>query len=377
MKHLLVLLALLVAVLLAVGCDRTITGDEEEEVAENSSSNCFDCHDYGIDLGTKVKLAMRQWDNSQHGSGENMRSSGSCAACHTTEGFIEKVTGEDITSGAFNAVGCFACHDPHENGDFRLRTTAAVELGNGATYDRGVSNLCVECHHSRRDVETYVVDGKKMSNHFGPHHSNQSDMLIGENAYEYDGYDYDEDSWHATGVAEGCITCHYDVTSAYEVGGHTFKMENEDGDENTDACNVKACHATYTKIIDFDRVTDYDFDDDGDDTEGVQTEINDLMDELQALLIAAGLLDYIAEDDAWEPDTVVVPDADTLGAVYNWAFVHEEGSHGIHNTRYAAALLISSINYMTTGDPSGVSGDPVGADRVAMRNQPLQTVSSH
>ena len=100
-----------------------------------------------------------------------------------------------------------------------------------------------------------------------------------------------------------------------------------------------------------------------------------MFDELETALIAAGLLEYIAEDDAWEPTNgLVVPNVDTLGAVYNWAFIHEEQSHGIHNTLYAAGLLQSSINYMATGDPDGVPGDPGGTDRVAMRNK---TLSSH
>jgi len=342
---------LAVVLLMAVGCDREITGNVEQ--APISSNSCFDCHDYGIDLGTKVKLAMRQYENSQHGSGENMRT-GSCAGCHTTEGFIERITGEDITSGAYNAVGCFACHDPHENGDFRLRTTEPVELGNDAIYDREESNLCVQCHHGRRDVRTYVEDSVELSNHFGPHYSCQSDMLIGENAYEYDGYDYDVNSWHSTGVDEGCVNCHFEVSVAYDLGGHTFKME-ADEEENTGACNVEGCHVNDTEIEDFDRVTDYDFDGDGDDTEGVQTEIEDLVEELETLLINAGLLEWVEEEEAWEPtEDLVVPDADSAGAVFNWSFVHEEGSHGIHNTRYAVALLKSSINYMETGDPNGI-----------------------
>ena len=309
-----------VIALLAMGCTREITGDVQ--LADNSSNNCFECHDGADDLGPEVVLATRQWENSQHGSGNAMRS-GSCAPCHTTEGFIEKVTGEDYAGSAYNAVGCFACPDPHENGDFQLRTIAAVELGNGATYDRGISNLCVNCHKSRRNVETYVYDGVEMSSHFGPHHSNQSDMLLGENAYEYDGYDYDEDSWHTEGVADGCVKCHFDVSDAYDMGGHTFWMETDE-DENTDACNVDGCHLNELEIDDFDReMATMDFDNDADSTEGVQTEIDDLMHDLETLLINAGLLEWVADESAWEPtDGLVVPDADSAGAVYNWAFIH-------------------------------------------------------
>lgn len=340
-------LVMIFALLIIAGCDREITGDVKQD--DTSSSQCFGCHDGINDLGPEVVLATRQWENSMHGSGNAMRSSGSCARCHTTEGFVEEITGEDNTSGVYNAVGCFACHNPHENGDFELRTVAALTLGNGATYDRGTSNLCVNCHQSRRNVETYVYAGRKLSGHFGPHHNNQSDMLIGENAYEYAGYTYDN-SWHATGVVNGCVTCHFDVMQSYTEGGHTFEM----GSDNTDACNIDGCHINDLEIDEFDRVMGNDIDNDGDSTEGVQTEIEDLFDELQTALIAAGLLEYIAEDDAWEPtDGLVVPNVDTLGAVYNWAFIHAEQSHGIHNTLYAAGLLQSSINYMATGDPNG------------------------
>jgi hypothetical protein len=182
-------------------------------------------------------------------------------------------------------------------------------------------------------------------------------MLLGENAYEYDGYDYDDNSWHTTGVAEGCVKCHFRVGVDYEMGGHTFEMESGE-DENTNACNVEGCHVNDLEIDDFDReMATMDFDGDGDFTEGVRTEIDDLMHDLETLLVDAGLLEWIAEDSAWEPtDNLVVPDADSAGAVYNWAFVHEDQSHGIHNTLYAVALLQSSINYMTLGDPSGVAG---------------------
>ena len=367
MQKVLLLSLLILAALLSAGCDREITGNVEP--AEITSNNCFDCHNGADDLGAEVILATRQWEVSRHASGQTIdRNSGSCRGCHISEGFIERMTGEDLGTDAANAIGCFTCHDPHENGDFELRTTAAVTLGNGATFDRGDGNLCANCHKGRRDVNTYVADSTELSSHYGPHHGPQSDMLIGENAYEYDGYDY-SNSWHSTGVAEACVKCHFRVGVTYELGGHTFWMESEAEGENTDACNVEGCHVNDTEIDEFDRVTAYDFDEDGDDTEGAQTEIEDLLEELRAALASAGLLEYIAEDDAWEPtDELVVTDADSVGAVFNWAFVHEDRSHGIHNTRYAAGLLISSINFMATGDPNGSPAQkPNGSAAITMR----------
>ena len=43
-------------------------------------------------------------------------------------------------------------------------------------------------------------------------------------------------------------------------------------------------------------------------------------------------------------------------ALYNYLFIEEDRSFGVHNTGYAVALLESSINFLETGDPNGVSG---------------------
>lgn len=362
-SSILVALLLAVALLAVVGCDREITGEVKSDPGIVASNNCFDCHNGADALGAEVILASRQWEVSRHASGQTIdRNTGSCRDCHISEGFIEKVTGQSLGTDAANAIGCFTCHSPHENGDFRLRTMAAVMLGNGATFDREEGNLCASCHHGRRDVNTYVADGTKLSTHFGPHHGPQSDMLIGENAYEYAGYNY-ENSWHTDGVADACVKCHFDVGVTYALGGHTFWMESEDEGENTAACNVSGCHINANEIDDFDRLTTSDFDEDGDTNEGVQTEINDLLDELESALVDAGLLEYDAEADAYEPtDGLTVTTADSVGAVFNWGFVHEDRSMGIHNTRYAAGLLISSINFLETGSPTGA---PSGTARKA------------
>ncbi|MDH3890281.1 MAG: multiheme c-type cytochrome [candidate division Zixibacteria bacterium] len=314
---------------------------------------CMTCHDGSNNLAQKVIAATRQWEFSLHATGERSdRSRGSCAPCHTNEGFIADLEGEEVAGDVFNAIGCFTCHDPHTNGSFAIRTTDEVELGDGTEFDNGISNLCANCHKSRRDVATYVVAGKEMSNHFGPHHGPHADMVMGTNAYEYDGYTY-TNSWHTSGIDDPCLSCHYDEADRYEFGGHSFRMRNEDGDENVEACNITGCHGDEFEIDSLNRVADADFDGDG-NIEGVFDEIEGLIDDLQDELIAAGLLEWIAEDGIWEPtDDLVVPNVDSLGAVYNWAFVHEDQSHGIHNTLYAVGLLRSAYNYMTTGDPNG------------------------
>lgn len=362
------LLAILIAILVAVSfaaCERKVTVEEVADDDGNGNGepvSCFGCHS---DQEYDLMYAQNQWAVSLHGIGEtverNRLNAGfyqACEQCHSHEGFLTQNTSFTHDGTQFSKIQCFTCHAPHTNGDFRLRVETAVTLADGATeYDRGESNICVACHQSRANVATTVVDNTELSEHYGPHHSNQSDMLLGENAYEYDGYSYNQNSAHTNVVQDGCLGCHFKGSQDEFVGGHTFAMHHEEEDVfNVGGCNQSTCHGEGT-FEDFDVMADADFDWDG-EVEGVQHEVEGLMDSLQVLLIDAGLLaDYsdAGEPAVWEPAEVTVSTADSAGAVFNWVFVHEDQSEGIHNTKYAVALLQSSINFMDSGDPNGVS----------------------
>jgi hypothetical protein len=359
------LLALMLAI--SAGCERKIVMSEEGG-GGTTELQCFGCHS---DQEVSLVEARDQWATSNHGIGETVSrgASGSCRPCHSSEGFLEKVTGEDYSSEAVTRIACFTCHAPHTNGTFALRTTDAVTLENGALFDKGDGNLCANCHHARRNASTYVYDGVTLSQHFGPHHGPQSDMLAGENAYEYEGVDY-TNSPHSSYVANACVDCHKAPAVGLYVGGHTFRMEMEVEDEeeiNVDnACNRSGCH---DGLADYDRPASGDFDWNG-LTEGVQTEVKGLLDSLDVLLKNEGLLVYYEEDDAWEPpDDYEVADGDLAGALYNYLFVEESGSEGIHNTKYAVKLLQNSINYIVHGDPNGAPKEP--------SNPPFAAVRSH
>ncbi len=357
MKRLIPLILLLAIVLIWAGCERKITDGEPPEVDEDVSLSCLKCHSDGSGPAQGV---VSQFKYSVHGSGHNtdrnrLTSSGyqSCERCHTSEGFIAYATGIPADGDHFSAFDCFTCHEPHSNGDFRPRVSQAYTLENGAVFDRGHANTCASCHHSRRDVREYVVDGARLSSHWGPHHSNQADMLIGENAYEYAEFDYSRvSSWHQTGVTNGCVACHMSPSQHESIGGHSWNMKNEErGFENITGCNVEGCHDT-KPVASVDRETVSDFDKDG-KTEGVQTEIHDILDSLAVLLFKAGLVD----EDHVPMAGVVASSADSAGALYNFLFIEEDRSVGVHNTGYAVALLRSSINFLNTGDPNGSSSD--------------------
>lgn len=349
MKHLTIILIGMAALLMvAIGCEREISGDVK--LADNSSTGCFDCHS---DSDVILRQARIQYDNSVHAVADNSnrnrlyRSSyQSCERCHTHQGFVEFVTAEPATGDHFTAIECFTCHTPHTNGTLALRVQDPVILENGVVFDRGPADLCVTCHHSRRDVTTYVVDSVSVSSRFGPHYSNQGDMLIGTGAYEYAAFSYTS-SWHSTGVADGCISCHMSNSMHESIGGHSWNMENEDrGFENLTGCNQSGCHDT-SPLDDLNRPASADFDWDG-TTEGVQDEIEGLLDSLIVLLDAANLT-----DSTGSPISRTVASADSAGAIYNFKFVEEDRSHGIHNTKYTVGMLQSSINFLLTGNPNG------------------------
>jgi hypothetical protein len=179
-------------------------------------------------------------------------------------------------------------------------------------------------------------------------------MLIGENAYEYPTYDYTNvSSWHESGVTNGCVACHMSASQHESIGGHSWNMKNEErGFENITGCNVDGCHKP-NPVASVDRETVSDFDGDGDIEEGVQKEIHDILDSLAVLLVKAGYLD----GDHHPISGVVASSADSAGALYNFLFVEEDRSVGVHNTGYAVALLKSSINFLNTGDPNGSPAD--------------------
>lgn len=341
-----------------IGCEREITGNVE--TTDISSTSCFDCHS---DSDQALTVARIQYENSAHEAGVNVNRNhlyqsfyGSCEKCHTNEGFLANLAGGSAGDVSFTAISCFTCHAPHSTGSLELRVESDVALADATMFTLGNGRLCASCHQSRRKASEYVTGDLELSTHYGPHYSCQSDMLLATNAYEFSNYDYSNaDSYHSS-VPGGCVDCHMSTSFHETIGGHSWNMSHTRADgevfENTFGCNVDACHRG--NLDSLNRVANSDFDGDG-TTEGVQDEIHGLSDSLRTLLADAGLLTYNTNDSAWEPtDGREVATADSVGALYNWLFVHEDQSYGIHNTDYAVALLQSSINFMTTGSANGV-----------------------
>jgi hypothetical protein len=318
-------------------------GDTDLVGISLSSGNCGSCHDTLTHHPENV-----EWADTLHAKGYVFRDSGSCAACHSTTGFLAAhdpdYADRDTPGTGAEGISCAACHDPHApgSGAHQVRVIESVELGNGALItDGGDGLICMSCHKSRRDAEEYVHGNA--SPYFGPHHGPQGDMLAGENAIQY-GQEMPS-STHLTTVENSCSECHMQDTghespeyAEHKVGGHSFMLSFNDG--TNDVIHLtQACADCHGELEDFD-FGGADYNRDG-MIEGVQTEIHHLLNELGMLLPPYG-----------SPDVAVGSALNTLElkrGAYNFLFVEEDGSLGVHNPKYAAAILRSSIDDLTGG----------------------------
>ena len=306
------------------------------------AGNCAICHEE-----EPYHFKNLEWANSLHAATRVDRGSTTCNQCHSGIGFIERVegnTGDDMNLD-HGAINCATCHDPHDaTNPHQMRQLDDVTLGNGAVVtEGGYGKLCMQCHKGRRDIRTYIADNLgDPSSHFGPHHGPQTDMLVGENAYEY-GQNIRSSS-HVYAVENACVTCHMPATSRdapehLMAGGHTFWPSWDGGtpdDPSDDVDLVEGCVGCHGPMDSFDIPKD-DYDGDG-KVEGVQTEVKGLLSMVAKALPPVGSEEIEISPEMTEKD---------LQALFNYDFVLEDKSYGIHNAQYAVGLLKASIKDLT------------------------------
>ena len=172
---------------------------------------------------------------------------------------------------------------------------------------------CAPTATSRVAASTDAVDGmiEITSIHWGPHHGPQSAMLLGlAGAGDVTG----SPAGHYTLVENTCVGCHMG-----EGANHTFEP---------DIASCTGCHADAENF----------------DINGLQTEVQEMLDELEAGLVALGWL-----DDEGHPAVASVPEAQAA-ALWNWIYIaHEDKSLGVHNPAYTKALLEAGLAALTAG----------------------------
>jgi hypothetical protein len=220
------------------------------------------------------------WGHSHSASGNaSFTTSGSCARCHTAEGFLvylDQLTAGNIgslpatvmttkvTADTAHAVTCSACHDPHDasvsgisfdnpakpgvpsSSQLRLFNDTKLLPSGFSVSGFGAGALCVVCHNSRNgaqtgsttatylheDGETY--NGGNPTGYSAPHQAAQGDVFAGRNAYFLGAGALPQLSKHAN-IQESCVGCHMTLNpqthlshGAAATSKHAFYIRDQD-----------------------------------------------------------------------------------------------------------------------------------------------------
>ncbi|MBN1223288.1 MAG: hypothetical protein JXB23_08550 [Candidatus Aminicenantes bacterium] len=217
----------------------------------------------------KTAEAFMHWD--EDGAVES-----DCAKCHSTPGYVEFLqTGTTGSQPIGTTVECQVCHSDPDRGILRDHTE--VTFPSGITIEGlGPEALCMECHQGResgKSVEEGITAAGIPSDdtpsdelgfiniHYYAAAADQFGTFV-KGGYEYDGKSYDARFSHVTGY-NACQTCH---------NPHSLEVE------------LHACNTCHTGIKDPKNIRYYgsfvDYDGDGDTSEGIFYEIEDLKSKL-------------------------------------------------------------------------------------------------
>ncbi|MCL4804374.1 MAG: hypothetical protein KJ046_08750 [Anaerolineae bacterium] len=323
--------------------------------------------DHGHFAGSEE--AFRHWD------AEGGVVPGSCAKCHSATGQPEFIAEGVVTSQpAANGLSCGTCHNDVQN--FTLYEVSSVRFPSGATVSFGerdsAANMCLHCHQGREStvsVNRLIGDlpGDEVSDSLrflNIHYYAAGATLFGtevKGAYEFDGREYTGFNEHV-GTFNSCTECH---------DTHALQIVIEDCGE----CHEGADSLEGLRTI---RMTDVDYDGDGDVAEGVYGEIDTMRERLYAA-IQAYAVEFTGTPILYDAHAYPYWFADTDGngrvndeeggfaswtpnllrAAYNYQDSQKDPGAFAHNSSYVLQILYDSIQ--------AVHGDLTGATRAEVR----------
>ena len=184
----------------------------------------------------------------------------------------------------------------------------------------------------------------------------QTEMYFGTNGYDF-GQDLSGLMTHG-GVEDACVTCH--MAPRIMPGGtearpnHQFSLSDENGKDITTGC--KPCHGEITAFEEIRAMDDYDG---NGKIEGALTEIQNMLTALKSKLPvrtsdgdpARSTADSVLFGSMKTTDPARY--LKTLGAIWNYYTVVYDLSGGVHNAKYAVALLKAS--FAALAGPTGVA----------------------
>jgi hypothetical protein len=302
----------------------------------DGNATCGECHDFS----ENIKAKMIQYDASVHATGGTFeRNSSSCAPCHTSKGFREVLeTGEQRTAASISdptPVNCYTCHNIHQTyttDDWALATIDPVtHWQGGAVYDGGTGNLCANCHQSRvtdpfPDATSPNGDFTISSFRFGPHHGPQSNLLLGVSGYDVS----DTQHPHFSGELNSCVNCHLAEAYGSQAGGHNMGVAyGYHGSTELLTAGCLNCHMDEDQMLA--------------NTEAFYAEIEADLETLWNMLVEAGVGDPENPHYAVEGTHTNAQ----AGAFYNYKYIEEDRSKGLHNPFYTRAMLDAAMEALS------------------------------
>ena len=362
-RKFLILTIMVTAVLILSGCGSS-TGT-------TGTADCPDCpecpeeSDCAASLGGAVPFeadwagsghadseaeAFRHWDEEDDGL-----VAGSCAKCHSTEGYVDFHGGDGTEAGTIendvvalevSGIQCAACHNPEVVKKDSVVMPSGLELT-----DLGDEARCMECHQGR---ESIVSVNAKILEVAGAEELKDVDLdgvleelgfsnihyyaaaatkygTLAKGGYEYTGKSYDGNFAHVEEF-DTCIECH---------SPHTLEVQ---------VASCVECHGEGEPATFRMEGSGVDYDGDGDLEEGISTEIAGLQEALY------GALQAYSADVA---GTGIVYDSHTYPYFFN--DIDADGEVGEEEAAYANAyaswtprLLQAAYNYQVSQkDPGG------------------------
>jgi hypothetical protein len=350
----------------------------------NGTAFCFECHK----SDSKIIGKQIEYNTSVHANGTTYygENHDQCAGCHNNEGFNQRILqgGNFTLTGAMPVTGfasptpisCYTCHSIHtkyDSTDYRFKSVVPVVCmaDSSITFDRGNSNLCINCHQSR---SLAVVDSSNKgitnlknaadndlivitSNRFGPHHGPQGNMLSGAStsgknqsgafqvgtatAYGNGSISHANYADNKTGEKlVTCIKCHMasPISGAGpNGGGHSFNVSYyASSSATTKTLNINGCLACHTATEAQSKFTN------------TQSIVLNKLSTLQGYLGNKGWIDTTKTSSTYQlikatTAKPLVVSAIQAKVLYNYRFILEDRSLGVHNSEYTNELLDNAI----------------------------------